>query len=129
MSGTAPYIAVVDDEEPVRIMIGRLLRLEDYQVASFGSGEEFLSSLAARVPECVILDVHMPGLSGLDVQAQLRAMDAGIPAIFVTASDDSTLDQAVRQAQGLALLRKPFSRSVLLGAVAAALQAKRRGAS
>lgn len=110
-------------------MIGRLLRLEDYQVTAFGSGEEFLASLVARVPECVILDVHMPGLSGLEVQARLRAIDARIPAIFITASDDSTLDHAVQEAQGLGLLRKPFSRSALLGAVAVALQGKSRGSS
>jgi FixJ family two-component response regulator len=129
VSDAAPYIAVVDDEEPVRTMIGRLLRLEDYQVASFGSGEEFLTSLVARVPACVILDVHMPGLSGLDVQAKLRAIDARVPAIFITASDDGALDRAVREAQGLALLRKPFSRNALLGAVTTALQGKPRGAS
>lgn len=110
-------------------MIGRLLRLEDYQVASFGSGEEFLVSLVSRVPACVILDVHMPGLSGLGVQERLRAIDAGIPAIFITASDDSALDKAVLQAQGLVLLRKPFSREILLGAVGAALQGKRRNTS
>ena len=129
MSGAAPYIAVVDDEESVRTMIGRLLRLEDYQVASFGSGEEFLVSLVSRVPACVILDVHMPGLSGLDVQERLRAIDAGIPAIFITASDDSALDKAVLQAHGLALLRKPFSREVLLGTIGAALRGKPHDAS
>jgi FixJ family two-component response regulator len=126
---TVPCIAVVDDEEPVRTMIGRLLRLEDYQVASFGSGEEFLALFAGRFPACVILDVHMPGLSGLDVQARLRVMGASIPAIFITASDDKALDRAVLQADGLALLRKPFSRKALLGAVSAALRGEPSGPS
>ena len=63
-------------------MLGRMLRLDGFEVASFGSGEEFLASLSGRVPACVILDVHMPGLSGFDVRSRLCAMDARIPAII-----------------------------------------------
>lgn len=110
-------------------MIGRLLRLGEYQVATFGSGEEFLAALAGSIPKCVILDVHMPGLSGLDVQARLRAMGIDIPAIFITASDDFSLEEAVRKAHGVALLRKPFSRKELLATVGATLQDSMRGAS
>ena len=91
MTSTDTCIAVVDDEEAVRTMLGRMLRLDGFEVASFGSGEEFLASLSGRVPACVILDVHMPGLSGFDVRSRLRAMDARIPAIFITASDDRAL--------------------------------------
>src|SRR5215470_11434449 len=103
-------------------MLGRLLRLADYEVASFGSGEEFLDSLAARVPTCVILDIHMPELSGFDVKSRLRAKRIDIPVIFITASDDPALDQIVVEASGWALLRKPFSSEQLLDAVAAALR-------
>jgi len=116
------HIAVVDDEAPVRTMLGRLLRLADYQVASFGSGEEFLESLAKRIPACVILDIHMPGLSGFDVKTRLRAQCTDIPVIFITASDDPSLDELVLEANGRALLRKPFSSEQLLRAVAAALR-------
>jgi CheY-like chemotaxis protein len=69
----AAYVAVVDDEAPVRTALGRLLRLADYEVAAFACGEEFLESLAARRPDCVVLDVHMPRLTGFDVQAKMRA--------------------------------------------------------
>jgi FixJ family two-component response regulator len=115
-------IAVVDDEAPVRTALGRLLRLADYQVAAFGSGEEFLASLATNLPACVILDVHMPGLSGLDVQSRLRTSRADIPVVFITASDDLALDQKVRKAGGARLLRKPFSNAALLEAVGTALR-------
>jgi FixJ family two-component response regulator len=123
------YIAVVDDEAPVRTALGRLLRLADYEVAVFGSGDEFLASLAARVPACVILDVHMPGISGFAVHAQVRASNFCIPVIFVTASDDSALDAAVQDARGVALLRKPFTNDQLLKAVSAALATTHGAAS
>ena len=129
MTSTVPLIAVVDDEAPVRTMLGRLLRLADYEVAAFSCGEDFLASLATRAPACVILDIHMPGLSGLEMQARLRATHENIPVVFITASDDPSLDQAVRDAHGVALLRKPFSSETLLGAVRAALGSDVRGSS
>jgi len=119
-----PRIAVVDDEVPVRTALGRLLRLADYEVATFGSGEEFLASIAARPPDCVILDVHMPGLSGFDVQSRLRAASIEVPVVFITASDDLALGQKAREAGGVTLLRKPFSNDALLEAVDAALRSK-----
>ena len=124
MTTADPYIAVVDDEASVRTALGRLLRLADYEVAAFGCGDEFLASLAEKRPVCVILDVHMPGLSGLDVQSGLRAMHLDIPVVFITASDDLALDHAVAAAGGVRLLRKPFSNDALLDAVGAALQSK-----
>ena len=129
MTSAVPCIAVVDDEAPVRTALGRLLRLADYEVAAFGCGEDFLASLAARVPACVILDIHMPGLSGLELQARLRATHQDIPVVFITASDDPALGQAVRDAHGVALLRKPFSSDTLLAAVRSALGSDMRGSS
>jgi FixJ family two-component response regulator len=119
-----PYIAVVDDEVAVCTALGRLLRLADYEVAAFGSGEEFLDSLTSRRPDCVILDVHMPGLSGFEVRTRLCAAQQGVPVVFITASGDLALDQRVLAAAGVALLRKPFSSDALLEAVAAALGSK-----
>ena len=129
MTNVQPCIAVVDDEGAVRTALGRLLRLADYEVAAFACGDAFLASLATRVPACVILDVHMPGLSGLDVQSRLRAAHPDVPAVFITASDDPALDQAVAQAGGMTLLRKPFSNDQLLDAVGAAIRARQRGVS
>ena len=114
-------VAVVDDEAPVRIALGRLLRLADYEVAAFASGEEFLVSLATSQPACVLLDVHMPGLTGFDVIKRMRAANIDIPVVFITASDARDIDQTASQ-YGARLLRKPFSNDVLLAAVEAALQ-------
>lgn len=122
-------IAVVDDEAPVRTMLGRLLRLDGYEVVSFGCGEEFIASLAGRKPDCVLLDIHLPNLSGFDVQARLQAMGAGIPVIFITASDDPALSRKVEEAKGVKLLRKPFSSRELSGAVHALLSAHPRDMS
>ena len=119
-------IAVVDDEAPVRTMLGRILRLDGYEVVLFVSGEAFLASLPARAPACVILDVHMPGFTGFDVQSRLRATGAEIPAIFITASDDLSLDRTAVEAGGVALLRKPFTSKDLLAAVAHALESTSR---
>ncbi len=122
--GAHPCVAVVDDEAPVRTALRRLLHLADYEVVAFASGEAFLDSLAARRPDCVVLDIHMPGLTGLEVQASLNAALIDIPAIFITASDELALSQRVAEAGGAQLLRKPFSNEELLGALGAALQRK-----
>jgi FixJ family two-component response regulator len=115
-------IAVVDDEAGVRTMLRRVLRHAEYDVAEFASGQELLDALAVRVPACVILDVHMPGLSGLETQLRMRCMGFDAPAIFITASDPA-LDRAVAEARGASLLRKPFASDRLLEAVQAALRA------
>ena len=114
-------VAVVDDEAPVRVAVGRLLRLADYDVAAFASGEEFLGSLASCQPACVLLDVHMPGLTGFDVIKQMRGAHIDIPVIFITASDARDIHQTAAQC-GARLLRKPFSNDALLAAVESALK-------
>ena len=80
-------VALVDDEAPVRVALGRLLRLADFSVLAFASGEQFLASLAARVPDCVLLDLHLPGLTGLEVQVRLRDAGLQLPVVFISASD------------------------------------------
>jgi FixJ family two-component response regulator len=114
-------VAVVDDEAPVRAALGRLLRLAGYQVAAFESGDDFLSSLAHGVPGCVLLDVNMPGMSGLQVQARLLADRVALPVVFITASDDPTIDRHALDAGGLRVLHKPFGNDELLAAVRFAL--------
>ena len=82
-------------------------------------------SAATRRPDCAIVDVHLDGLSGFDVKAQLTALHGEVPVVFVTASDDAALDRSVAEAGGVTLLRKPFSNDALVEAVNAALQRKR----
>jgi FixJ family two-component response regulator len=120
MSRTDAVVAVVDDEASVRTMLGRVLRLADYRVTAFASGEDFLSSLASQAYVCAVVDLHMPGLTGLQVQARLRVTNMALPVVFITASDDVALDQAVLEAGGTCLLRKPFSSDELLAAIGAA---------
>jgi FixJ family two-component response regulator len=122
VSNAATCIAVVDDEAPVRTMLRRLLRLADYEVAAFGCGEDFIASLATHRPDCVVLDVHMPGLTGFDVQSRMRAAGIHVPIVFSTASDELALDRAALDAGAVRLLRKPFSSDELLDAVGTALQ-------
>jgi FixJ family two-component response regulator len=110
-------IAVVDDELPVRTMLLRALRLAEYDVVAFASGSEFLDSLIARQPACAIVDVRMPGLSGLEVARQVRARDCPVPLIMITASDDTDMESAATAAGARCLLRKPFSTDALLVAV------------
>lgn len=119
-------VALVDDEAPVRVALGRLLRLANYTVLAFASGEEFLESLATRVPDCVLLDIHMPGLTGLQVQARLRATGVELPVVFITASDDADIGRRALEAGGLLVLRKPFSNDLLLDAVGVALSSRPR---
>jgi FixJ family two-component response regulator len=120
-------VAVVDDEAPVRVALGRLLRLAGYQVVAFENGEEFLASLALSLPACVLLDVNMPGLSGLQVQARLLADRVPLPVVFITASDDPAVEQLALDAGGLRVLHKPFGNDDLLAAVQLALTRAGRG--
>lgn len=117
-------LALVDDEAAVRQALGRLLRLADYEVLAFATGQAFLDSLRARVPDCVLLDIHMPGLSGFQVCNCLQAAHADLPIIFITASDDAEAASQALAGGVCALLRKPFSRQALLDAVDAALLGK-----
>ena len=115
-------IAVVDDESSVRVALGRLLRLAGYTVHAYASGEEFLASLERRGPDCAVLDVHLPGLSGFEVERRLRETHPNLAIVFITANDDAALTQAALGAGGARLLRKPFSNDALLEAITAALE-------
>jgi len=120
MSG--PRIALVEDNVPVRNALARLLRLANYEVSAYGSGEEFLAGLGESRPQCAVLDVHLPGLSGIQVQIRLRADRVHLPVVFITASEDPALDREAASAGGLCVLRKPFSSDELLATLASVLQ-------
>ncbi len=116
-------IALLDDEAPVRVALGRLLRLADYEVLAYASGEEFLAALDDCVPDCAVLDVHLPGLTGIQVQRLLQSGTVRFPVVFITASEDAAVERDAREAGGLCVLRKPFSAAQLLASIALALQA------
>ena len=114
-------IGVIDDDEFMRDALSRLLRSAGYKCAAFSSSQEFLDSGPAET-DCLLLDIQMPGLNGLDLQAKLREMDRGIPVIFVTAkADNEARARALRQ-DAAAFFTKPFNDDALLGAIESAMQ-------
>ena len=116
-----PFIAVVDDEESVRRALVRLLRASQLEVEAFASGQEFLSSLAVRQPDCLILDIQMAGLTGRDVQRQLASADMHFPVIIITAHDEPTLREQCLAAGAVAYLRKPLRGDTLISSINAAI--------
>jgi FixJ family two-component response regulator len=115
-------IGVVDDDESIRDALSSLLRSAGYKCALFPSAEAFLESGRFGETDCMVLDVRMPGLSGLDLQVKLREMNCPIPVIFVTGHADYQV-RAKALAQGAAgFLGKPFSDEALLGAISSALR-------
>ncbi len=115
-AASAPRVAVVDDDASFLRSVGRLLRLAGYPVETFASGREFLASLPAGAPQCLVLDVHMPEMTGLELYERLLAQGSCIPVVFVTAYETPQTLQYARQA-GSILLLKPFNKQALLNAV------------
>jgi FixJ family two-component response regulator len=121
MAKSAPLIAVVDDEESVRKALRRLFVSSGMDCAVFASGREFLDSLSQHAPACVVLDLHMPGLTGLDVARELQVASARVPAIIITAHDEAGTRTRCLSAGAVAYLRKPFDDKALLDEVMLAL--------
>lgn len=117
-----PYIAIVDDEEPVRKALGRLLQASGLEVACYAGGREFLDDCARRAPDCVVLDLHMPGMSGLQVLAALRPKRPPIPAVVITAHNAPETREQCFAAGAAECLRKPLDERVLLDAIRASLR-------
>jgi FixJ family two-component response regulator len=116
-----PLLSVVDDDEMLRESLPDLLREFGFAARAFSSGQEFLLSDYLDETRCLILDVAMPGMSGLDLQRELKRRGQAIPIIFITGQkDEETRKQAFRQG-AVKFLYKPFSDSDLLDAVNAAL--------
>jgi len=122
-------IAVVDDEEPVRKALMRLMRSAGLSVEMFGSGAEFLKSLETSLPDCVVLDLHMPHMDGFNVQAHLARKCAALPVIIVTGHDYDFPNARERaMASGAsAFLRKPVHDITLLDAISAATSCAQLG--
>jgi FixJ family two-component response regulator len=118
-----PLAAVVDDDISVRESLESLIRSAGLEVRVFASAEEFLSSLHARKADCLILDVRLPGMSGIDLHRQLMARSCNVLAIFITAHgyDERTRSQTYSD-WTVACLTKPFSEDELFDAVQAALK-------
>jgi RNA polymerase sigma factor (sigma-70 family) len=125
MSETAPVVSVVDDDPSVRRAIKRLISSVGLQVQVFGSGQELLKSKNLGEPGCLILDIRLPGMSGLDFQKNLVASDVNTPIIFVTAHGDISMAVRAMKAGAIEFLTKPFRDQDLLDAVQVALEKDR----
>lgn len=115
-------VVVVDDEEAVRRAVSRLLRAAGLTVESFPSAEDLLKSGQVSATGCLIADIRMPGMSGLDLLAQLNARHCPVPTIFITAHGDENLRMQAMRLGAVKFLAKPIDGQTLLASVHAALQ-------
>jgi FixJ family two-component response regulator len=118
MSRPRLLIAVVDDEESIRKSLRRLLMAADLEAVAYASGQEFLDSLKERQPDCLVLDLQMPGLTGLEVQRALTGAGARFPTIIITAHDEPETRARCLAAGVAAYLCKPLHDEMLLDAIA-----------
>jgi len=119
-----PLLSVVDDDESVRESLPDLLREFGFAARAFSSAQEFLASDYLDETRCLILDVAMPGMSGLDLQQELKRHGKQIPIIFITGQKEEDIRKRAFREGAVKFLYKPFSDSALLDAVSAALTAK-----
>jgi len=126
MASIVPYVAIVDDEEPVRKALKRLLRASGLDAESYASGQDFLEAAVLREPDCVLLDLHMPRMSGLQVLRALQAARRTLPIVVITAHDAPETREQCLAAGATAYLRKPLEEHELLDTITAALGARTR---
>ena len=114
-------VAIVDDDDLMRGALQGLLKAVGLPARAFASAEEFLSSGQYRETACLIADIRMPGMSGLELQARLNAEHCRIPTIFITAHGDAKMRMQALRAGAVEFMAKPFDDEALLGSVRAAL--------
>lgn len=110
-------IAIIDDDEAVRIATENLVRSLGFGAVTFSSAEEFLSSPAMHEASCLITDVQMPGMSGIDLQAHLAAEQNSVPIIFITAFPEERIRQRACSAGAIGFLSKPFEGRSLIDCI------------
>jgi FixJ family two-component response regulator len=118
----ANLVAIVDDDDLVRSALQGMLKSVGLSSQAFASAEEFLKSGQQRQTACLITDIRMPGMSGLELQAKLNAEHCRIPTIFITAHGDTKMRMQALRAGAVEFLAKPFDDEALLGSVRAALE-------
>jgi len=117
MPESLQVICIIEDDESVRRALGRLIRSLGLDAQSYATAEEFLESIEHTLPSCLILDVNLPGLNGLELQRRLQAEGRNIPVVVITAyANEEVREQAIK-AGAIAFLPKPFEELMLLQAV------------
>ena len=117
----SPVISIIDDDPSVRKATDGLVRSLGYRSLTFASAEDFLQSDHIEDTSCVITDVQMPGLSGVELQSMLNARGARMPMIFITAFPEDRIRRCVLEAGAVGFLSKPFEEAVLIEHLEAAL--------
>ena len=125
---TLSIISVIDDDASVRAATNNLLRSHGYTVHTFASAEEFLRSAHINDTSCVIADVQMPAMSGVELLMLMRARGFRVPFIFITAFPDESVRARVLKAGAIGFLAKPFAAPTLINCLATALEGNRGGA-
>jgi FixJ family two-component response regulator len=120
--GETKLVAIVDDDESVRSALHGLMKVVGLQARAFASAEEFLESQLHMQTACLIADIRMPGMSGLELQARLNAERCRIPTIFISAHGDEKMRLQALRAGAVEFLSKPFDDQALLDRVRAALE-------
>lgn len=118
-------IAIVDDDEPLREALGSVMKAAGFATNTFATAEEFLESTTQRETACLILDVRLPGMSGIELQQRLADADSTVPIIFVTAHGDASLRDLVMKSGAAGFLNKPVRSDALLREIQAALAKNR----
>jgi FixJ family two-component response regulator len=118
MPQEAPLIAIVDDEEPIRRAFGRLLRSVGMRVETFRTGGEFLAALDGHWPDCVVLDLHMPEMTGFELLERVTALKLGLPLIAITGHDMAESEERALRGGAAAYLRKPINQTLLIETIA-----------
>ena len=114
-------IFIVDDDQSVRKALNRLIKVAGFNAKAFGSAREFIDSGQYRNRDVLVLDVRMPGMSGLELQKYLKDSGSDIPVIFITAHDDTRARHAALEAGAIDILKKPFGDQMLIDAIQRAL--------
>jgi FixJ family two-component response regulator len=117
MSEPSIRIALVDDDDSVRTALGRLLSALCFDVTTYGSAHEFITSLKSGPPDCLVADLHMPGITGLELLRHLMRVGIKIPTIVVTAHDEPGIRERCLSAGASAVLLKPIESSSLISAI------------
>lgn len=123
MQAAPSLVAIVDDEESVRKALGRLVRAAGFDVQTYASGADFLHSLARNSPQCVVLDLRMPQMSGVEVQSAMAQARRDVPVVIITGDDAAESRQQTLVRGARAFLRKPVDETTLLDAIRTAIGA------
>jgi len=116
-------VAIIDDDPGMQVSLSNLLDAHGFKTSVFASAEDWLDRGASVEADCMVLDVHLGGISGIELQRRLRASGSTLPVIFITARDDEATRWHALAAGGVSLLCKPFAAAQLIGAIESAMAA------